>query len=232
MKMPIFIFYHIYAYENWEGLVIEQLKNIKDSGIYDACLSMFISFVGDESAVIRYYELIKEFRKVHTIKADNINDKEYDAIHAIWYLAQEVVPYRENENIDAYVLYFHTKGIHSGRAIPFIANRMEHWRLLMEHFVIKGWRDCIGYLNDPSIDAVGCNYRVVDLFGEYRGHFSGNFWMTKLSYLRKLSEPKRDWDILYNEFWIGFGNPKVVSLHESNVDHYREDYPPEKYYGS
>lgn len=229
MKNPILIFYHIYAYGEWNNLVEEQLKKLKDSGVYNECLAMFISFIGDAEQLKQYYELIKDFKKAHTIKLDSENNKEYDILHAMWYYAQETFPYREGSGIDADVLYLHTKGVYSSRENEEIKSRMEDWRKMMEHFVIFNWVYCTEELK--SVDAVGCNYRKQDLFGPIVGHFSGNFWWAKLSYIYKLSEPKKDWDVAYNEFWIGEKNPQVKIVHESGIDHYKENYPMEKYRG-
>lgn len=227
MKHPILIFYHIYAYGDWKYLVEEQLIKLKNSGVYDECLVMFISFIGDDEQLKQYYELIKDFKKAHTIKWSSENNKESDILHAMWYYAQETFPYREGSGIDANVLYFHTKGVYSGRENPVIQIRMKDWRNMMEHFVIDNWVYCVEQLN--TFDVVGCNYRKQDLFGPIVGHFSGNFWWAKLSYIYKLSEPKKDWDVAYNEFWVGEKDPQVKILHESGIDHYKENYPVERY---
>jgi hypothetical protein len=234
MNMPIFVFYHVYAFGDWVPLVTEQLYKVKNSGLYDECLAMFVSFIGDEKAIEKYYELISDFKKIHTSKADNINNKEYDAIHSLWYCVKDTFPYILNGfgEIDVQFFYFHTKGIHSGRELPHIATRMNDWRLMMEYFLIENWKTCSELLNDKDTDAVGCNYREQDLFGVWRGHFSGNFWASKSSYLIKLPEPQKEsatWDVLHNEFWIGFEKPRVKILHESHIDHYNNNYSSENY---
>jgi hypothetical protein len=227
MNNSIFIFYHIYAIGDWENLVNKQLVRLKNSGVYGSCLAMFVSFIGDEKSVEKYYEIIKTYKKIHTIKADNINNKEYDILHAIWFLANETFPCRENAGVEARVLYFHTKGVSSGLTSLEVQNRMNDWRNMMEHFVIDNWSRC--FIELDTADVVGCNYRKQDLFGVECGHFSGNFWWARLSYIYKLSEPKKDWDVAYNEFWIGEKDPQVKILHESKIDHYKESYSSEKY---
>jgi len=228
MKHPILIFYHIYAYGDWKYIVESQLAKLKDSRVYDECLAMFISFIGDDKQLKQYYELIKDFKKAHTIKWDSENNKEYDILHAMWYYAQETFPYREGSGIDADVLYFHTKGVYSSRENALIQIRMTDWRNMMEYFVIDRWVYCTEKLKE--VDAVGCNFRQQPFFEwGLRGHFSGNFWWAKLSYIYKLSEPKKDWDVAYNEFWIGEKQPLVYLLHESGIDHYKENYPAERY---
>jgi hypothetical protein len=229
MRHPIIIFYHIYAYGDWESMVVEQLNRLRDSGLYGECSAMFISFIGNQENADRYYRLIEPFKKAHTIKIDEVNNKEFDILHAMWYLAYETLWLREKWDSDAYVFYIHTKGIWKGTEFPEMRNNLKDWRYMMEYFLINKWRNCIDYLKQEDVDAVGCNYRGAEFLGNICNHFSGNFWATKLRYIYTLSEPMNNSNVMYNEFWIGEKNPRVKILHESNIDHYREGYSRERY---
>jgi hypothetical protein len=228
MKHPIVIFYHIYCHGKWEELVEGQLRKLRDSGVYDECLSMFVRVIGTPDDIDRYYSLIKGMKKIHTIQADNKNDHEVSILKAIRMLATETFPYREAANLEASVLYLHTKGVYSSRESEEIASRMTDWREYMEHFVVENWKECISSL-DEGFDVCGVDWREQSLFGPIVGHFSGNFWWAKLSYIYTLPEIKDDWDRAYYEFWIGQRTPKAKCLYESGVDHYHENYAKDRY---
>ena len=228
MKHPIVIFYHIYCYGKWQQLVEKQLRRLQECGVYDECLAMFVRVIGTSENIEKYYSLIKDMKRIHTIQADATNDCEISILKAIRTLAFETFPYREAANLEASVLYVHTKGIYSGRESDELASRMSDWREYMEYFVVENWKSCIEFLEN-GYDVCGVNWREQPLFGPIVGHFSGNFWWARLSYIYTLPEIKDDWDRAYYEFWIGQGKPKVKCLHESGVDHYQENYAKDRY---
>jgi predicted O-methyltransferase YrrM len=205
---PICIFYHIYAVNNWKSLVTEQLEKLRSCGLYDACLAIFVDVIGDEQAIQQYYELIRSYQKIYTVRADNRNTYEYDGLVALKTFANEQRVFLQ----DVYLLYFHTKGVTSG---------MSDWRRYMEHFVIENWRNCVYALDD--YDTVGVNYH--NDIDSKRFHYSGNFWWTKASYVNTLGPVVNHEE----EFWIATGNPKAKTLHNSNINHYHEPYPRERY---
>lgn len=225
MNNQIIIFYHVYCYDEWEEIVCEQLIRLKTSNVYDACLAMFVRIIGIDSDVIKCKRLMKEFKKIHYIGDSSINDCEVTTLKTIHTFAQEVVPFRTG--VDLNVLYFHTKGVYSSRENDLIASRMRDWRHLMEYFVIDKWHECVAHI-ESGCDVVGVNWRKQNLFGPIVGHFSGNFWWASMKYLYNLPEINES-DRAYHEFWIGQNQPNAYCMHESGVDHYHENYPPEKY---
>jgi hypothetical protein len=122
-------------------------------------------------------------------------------------------------NPESKVLYLHTKGVSYHVCPPSVVD----WRNMMLYFLINN--DCIKLLDD--YDIVGCNY----LENPSRPHFSGNFWWTRASHVVKLkpieTSVKHD-----AEWWIFSNNessPSYYSMHNSNINHYHELYPLEKY---
>ena len=108
------------------------------------------------------------------------------------------------------VLYAHTKGAYDTNP------RNAAWRRSMTRYVVSGWRDCAGVLEDGS-DVAGChwlsreeNHDPPDFLWPV-SHFAGNFWCARASYLRQLPPVKTDnrWQC---EEWIGTGSPRVTDL--------------------
>jgi hypothetical protein len=115
------------------------------------------------------------------------------------------------------VLYLHTKGVTRVGDV-----NVSDWMNYMIYFNIAEYKRCIDLLAD--YDAVGVNLQTMPKL-----HYSGNFWWSKSSYIRKLKQCEH---IHHNspEFWLTEGkNGKFVSLWHSNVNHYDERYEEDKY---
>lgn len=98
---------------------------------------------------------------------------------------------------------------------------------MMLYFLINKHEDCIRFLE--TNDAVGCNLTNVN--GRYPLRFSGNFWWANASYIKNLDKIRYGSPMHDAEFWvINRPNVKAHSMHNSNVDHYYQNYPPEKIY--
>jgi hypothetical protein len=81
---------------------------------------------------------------------------------------------------------------------------------------------------NENYDSVGCNYH--DGSNGIRKHYSGNFWWAKSNHLSKLeylAENNNSRD--HVEFHLCSIDHKYGILHNSNTDHYHENYPKEKY---
>jgi hypothetical protein len=120
------------------------------------------------------------------------------------------------------VLYFHTKGV----TMPEDPGRQKH-RWLMQHFVLRQWRDCVRDLDDHDVAGV---YWRSDL--PQIPHFTGNFWWANAEFLRGLPDireyPKQfrlaDHLRIHHprcaaEFWLGSGpvRPRVKSYYCEGV---------------
>jgi hypothetical protein len=136
----------------------------------------------------------------------------------------------KNVGVGVPVGYVHTKGVFNGFDNPCIID----WRQYMGYFVIERARDCIKALGE-GYDAVGVDWVTLP-----NKHFSGNFWWASSQYINRL--PQINPPIFQiegaptprhlAEFWIGYGFPKVKSMHNSNICVYERHlhrYPKEKY---
>ena len=137
-----------------------------------------------------------------------------------------------NQNSDYKVLYFHTKGASKG---TLVANA---WRLMMEHFVIDKWKECVYELN--TYDCVGANLNPVGetlwsdgtttkpVEGTY--NFTGNFWWANAKHIQTLDHKFLCSDYrIDRELWIGSNpnsNPKSIyqpGIFDSYTHFYKED---------
>lgn len=128
---------------------------------------------------------------------------ELSTLHAL----QQWLPHHK----DAYVCYFHAKGI----THPYDAFNRQ-WRLCMESAVIDHWRECVADL-DRGHDSVGAHWLTPERFGaSVRSPFwGGNYWWAKARFLLTLpvippTSASREQDFLA-ENWIGLGprRPRV-----------------------
>jgi hypothetical protein len=95
--------------------------------------------------------------------------------------------WNDSHDIDAKVLYLHSKGItsvdnHLARGNVDVFKNYYYWRQFLNWGVIENWKQCV---NDLDVyDTVGVNY-----FNEPSRHYSGNFWWANMSYIRSLPDP-------------------------------------------
>ena len=126
------------------------------------------------------------------------------------------------ENQECNVLYLHTKGVKPEN----YCQQIDDWINLMYYFTINQSTACIEKLNS-GYQVVGCNYLHLP------PHFSGNFWWAKSSYLKDLPSLEENPSTYHihnrGEFLLFYNNPSFFVMHNSGIDHYKENYPKEKY---
>ena len=118
---------------------------------------------------------------------------------------------------DFNVLYIHSKGVTK----PW-SDCVKDWIDYMLYFNIDKFQTCLELLQE--YDAVGVNLQDKPVL-----HFSGNFWWSKSSNIRKLGEITNE---TYHgpEFYItGCKDGKYKGLYISNVNHYMQRFPSELY---
>jgi beta-1,4-mannosyl-glycoprotein beta-1,4-N-acetylglucosaminyltransferase len=127
-----------------------------------------------------------------------------------------------NPNCD--ILYLHTKGISYNND----QHNINHWIELMLYFLVEQHKLCTEILN-RGFDTIGCNYfRVYNpLIPPY---YSGNFWWATTDYLKTLN-PLNEISFLKSdaEFWLCKNNPTIYIMHNSDINHYYNEYPRDKY---
>jgi hypothetical protein len=218
------IFYHLYAQdENYKLWIDEQFNLLKSSElINESNLNVCIVTPKElQKDVISYVKKSIPFTnilEVRDIKEKNI----YEGL-TLQHL------YNFSFTNDCPILYFHSKGMsHPIQNKKYFPNKNSYdWRSLMQYFCIKKYKDCLTYLKE--YDIVGVNWTTHPVM-----HFSGNFWWANSSYIRTLPHPLdtnnvERWSRCSMEFWIGFNSPKYYSFHNSNIDHYHNEYSIDRY---
>jgi hypothetical protein len=118
------------------------------------------------------------------------------------------------------ILYIHTKGASTG-----VSEAIKDWIKIMCYFNITKFRTCLYHLE--TYDVVGIDYH----YAPFR-HYSGNFWWTKASYLKRNHKPLYNEDRHAAERWVCCDEGNYKSLYQTEIDVYKRHlylYPEEKY---
>jgi hypothetical protein len=224
--MQISIFYHICTVGPWREIVLEQMGQIVDSGLYEAATKLDCYILGVEVGACQ--ELLQQYGEKVVIEKTNAVDK-LDEYFCIEDIANHV-------DSATRILYLHSKGVtrfgsktyrlgEREIVVENLYSNVTDWRNLMEYVLIQHWQACVRELEQH--DAVGINY--VRWPSKTWGHFSGNFWWCKGDYFLTLTE--RVWS---PEAHVGRNNPRVKELFNSGLaghGHYLHPFPKEKYVG-
>jgi hypothetical protein len=220
LKIPIHIFIHVCCIENWYEILEEQLKLIKNTGLYDIVEKIHFGIVGNNE----------------NIEYNIFNDNKYN----IMYFDKNIFLYEthtinnikcfcEKKKEEIYILYIHTKGVRkSGNEMT-----VKSWRKMMEYFLIEKYRECIYYLKD--YDSLGNNVinskcvsaENASINTKHFLHYSGNFWWSKKSYIDKLEylpieyvKNKSDKTRFKAENWIlsNYPNCNIGYIYQDNTN--------------
>jgi hypothetical protein len=179
------VVYHVAAMGDWQDVVREQLCLLRDSGLDRVRLT----HVGGG----RDWLLAEAARRGvdATLVRSDPNTDHYETFAVL-----EAERLAKAEQTARPVLYLHTKGVsapgHPGKA---------RWRWLMGEHVVRRWRENVAHLADH--DAVGVNW-----WRHGEQHFSGNFWLARPDWLRRLPDfagyhAAKDRVRYSCEMWIG-----------------------------
>lgn len=211
------IFFHIATIGNYKEIVEEILGNLERSGLLKEASKIYFSVVG--SGIVDLPLNLNCNISYDT----NLEIGEFITLNKLKNIADFC---KGNEKI----LYIHTKGVTSDSENQPIKD----WRKYMIYFNINRYKDMVKYLD--SYDACGVDFSV-----EPVKHFSGNFWWANSNYIKKLpkiesiSSPfsKKVLTLRHNaEFWIGMGEGKMKSVHDSKINIYERhlnEYSKDKY---
>lgn len=227
---PILVFAHNYIDHNWHEIVEEQLSKLVKSGLYDNATEIYYgAYANDNFQLYKFINVVKfwDLKNKIRIVIHPFNDGEKQTM----ILLQETI----KSYPDAYVLYYHTKGITSiqnhAQNIPNLDYKIiESWRHVMEYFNIELWETCISeFEKNEIIDTVGCLY--VDWTGNpYKYFYAGNFWWARSSYLSQLQDMKERDNRMGCELWVGSSEHDWVNLYQSKGGLiYHEYFDPKDY---
>lgn len=232
--MKKYIYYHIYLPEDtgsWYYLFLDQILTIMNSGLYDEIEKMYVVCIGSREQIEMFHGICGTFKKVEILdnylKEDSEEDLSLQRTSRVDYQKSDILDEvqtlkRLEEHAhreDAYFLYLHSKAITSPWRMrqekiyqPFINTYL--WRKFLEWGCVEHWKLCTDNLE--THDCAGVNFNSWPA-----PHYSGNFWWSKSSYIRKLppitnddwwnnmraTTPLNTFDSHRNkpEFWINYG---------------------------
>lgn len=200
------------------------LNKIDESGLYDYCDKIFLVINGDKN------NLQFQMKSKYVIYNPHLDAShcEFPTLDLIWEHSQK--------EDDLTILYLHTKGVTKPNHPGVI-----DWTEYLTYFNVERWSYMITALNVN--DAVGVNHggNPNDYnehpstwgYGKAPLHFAGNFWWSKSSHIKKLTNP---YDFIPEpnymryrvacEMWVCSNlEGKYTGLWHSNVNHYTTLYP-------
>lgn len=215
---PIYGVYHVFCDKGWQELVADQIRRLKDSGLYSATKRLYIScIVKDEAQADELMSLI-DADKAELISVSTDPMKfEYPALEFI----------REKSGAeDCFIYYFHTKGIsyyageRTDRHFLALRRNIEAWRHMMEYFLFYKWQVAVNVL-DEGYDTYGC-YRLPPYPKKYY-LYAGNFWWVRSDYVRRLPPfpgQRIATDRFIAEEWLYKAGPMDFSAFDTMADLY------------
>ena len=223
----IFIYYHLCLINNWEEVTNKIFQEINKSGLIDKIENLFIFALGDITK--DNCQKIKNIQQLNP-KYKIISFKKQIYLYERYTLNSLLDDCKsENKYENCKILYLHSKGV----SRPGHKNVVD-WVNYLIYFNINQHVDCINMLD--KYDTCGVNLIDVPYI-----HYSGNFWWANTDYIKMLSpldtdirtkflsqQDFIDWYIL-PEMWICSKTKKSISLWNSNINHYHQEYKPDKY---
>lgn len=206
--MKKYAYYHLYLTDDvgaWSSYLLDNFKRMEDHGLLDELEKIHLIVIGNLNNIGLAYHLSKTLSEKYEITA-YANPMGEDKNLLSLDNAQAFSP-QVNENVtmkaiydhacreDAYFLYNHSKGITSferylktSQYDGFI--NYYYWKEFLTWGVIDEWKNCMTAL-DTDFDVAGTNFLAAP-----EPHYSGSFWWTKSSHVRRLPDPST------NEWWF------------------------------
>jgi hypothetical protein len=204
------VFVHIAKLGKYQLICDEIFTYIKNSGILNNA-KLYLSIVGIGEIIIPIeHEVIYQ--------NDNVRLGEFPILMKIRELSLET-------DEECNILYIHTKGA----SVP--ENEcINDWRKYMLYFNVTKYKDCVSLLKNH--DTCGVDLRKGPVL-----HYSGNFWWSKFSHIRKLPLISEMEVVLSErhkgEFWICSVDGDFYSVHDCGINQYERHlyrYEEKKYY--
>ena len=221
----IYIFYHIHCCSTdlfRINIMREQLSRIIFSGLYAAVDKIYCFLAnGSPNSLKLYLNVLENIGdKIEIIVAPphSVSGHQHYEKYTLSCIRQYI------KSADLF-LYIHTKGITYNQHDPIYEN-VEHWRTLLEYFLVGKHRECIAKLVDEGYDTVGANYTATSSIAPQ--HYSGNFWWCKGEHFLSLSPTIGDnyHDV---EFYLFTVPHTHYSMFDSDINHYLAAFPSKKY---
>lgn len=202
--MDLHHFYHVYADGNWEQPVEEHLAALRAGGLADELTTFRVGLVGSAINMAKAISYLS--RSGIKYQVDGLEESGFEQVTLDRL-------YEFSKTHDGAVLYAHTKGASRNDPIDV------PWRRSMTQLCVVDWQvpiagleadyliaGCHWIRGNPDIERLSAAWRNRQLnppgLDGVGGMFGGNFWWTKLEYVRQLPEP----DHVHRhaaEHWLG-----------------------------
>lgn len=213
---PVYVFYHIFANNNWREIFDEQISALKKSGLYDVIDELYVSVICQNENELKYISTHIGNKGKIIYSGSDPKAYEFPALLELKKVADEK---------KCFVMYFHTKGSsNSDETVKWYYPRITSlsklrvcsrlWRKFMEHFVLTQWETAIAVLYD--YDTYGCYLRTQKPYTFY----AGNFWWARSEYIKTLkSFTPKELEYRYTaETWLLSGNGNIYDAFRLNPD--------------
>jgi hypothetical protein len=161
------VVYHIASMTNWQEVVLEQFGLIRLAELNQCAIRY--THVGPVEDLKWIECTAREFQIEMVLVRNDVQILHYETFAM---LEIERLAKCSNEPF----LYFHTKGVSAGWH-----DGKRSWRRLMQREVLAKWKSLLPRLE--ASDAIGVGWLPCE-----RPHFSGNFWLARADWIRKLPD--------------------------------------------
>ena len=209
----IHIYFHICMIGAWRQVVSNLLKTCSVSGVLDKCTRCHLVVLGstDDFSILK--RMIVPYPKCK-FRFFGHYIARYERT-ALGIMHSDAVTSLANFK----VLYLHSKGV--SRPLTVENRGIADWVQFMTYFLLHRNDICIRVLD--KVDVCG-----VSLQQEPSIHLSGNFWWANSNHVRTL-ESEIGPEYIDPEMWICKNHATVVTLAQSNVNHYHTRYSSVQY---
>lgn len=184
------IYLHTYCRKDYRHIVLDKIRKIKLSGLWDNMEKFFIPVSGMREQDKEFFEDLKLLsNKIKIFEHVNpVFNNEPDTLN---YIKNRAEKFENNKSI----LYMHTKGVTYDH--PVINKNVKAWVRYLDLYTIGHWRECIDALSNH--DTAGGLFSPTPM-----KHYSGNFWWANSDYIKTL--PTLDKENIKplerGEFWV------------------------------
>lgn len=207
---PRYIYLHVTCINNWITIVDTILHLIHNSGLYDRVEEIRCVILGESPSVFTERFRDDKLRVIYSSQDTTLYE----------FKIMELL-LADSAEADFEFLYLHSKGVsHNGQN-----ECVTDWTNYMLYFTVMRHVECLEQLE--MCDVVGVNLQDKPVL-----HYSGNFWWSKASHIRKLGAIT---DMSYHgpEFYVTTGaNSRYCGLWLTNIDHYCYRYVTQNYVGT
>ncbi len=198
----IYGIYYICCIGNYLNIVKNQIEKLIKSDLYNYSKKIICFVCVFKDDVI---ELLSQYKKIEIIKTnENLYEK---------FAVNNFKKYINDDNY--YIYYIHSKSVSRN------GKNYDDWRFICDYFTIEKWKLNVYLLN--YYDCVGINLKFFPKI-----HFSGNFWWSKSTHIKLLSDVDNHY--LSPEMFIcSRDNTNYINLYSSNIRHDVEEYNKDLY---